>query len=120
MKTAAKFDADEFERTIREQAERVSKPKAERKTNRRNNGDASEHIQQLPPPQVPMAVARLFVSERCVCDGVPTLRHWRGGFWEWRKAHWREIEGRTVRSALYAFTENAAYIDDKRKPTPWA
>ena len=27
----------------------------------------------LPSPGMPMAVARLFIEERCQCDGVPTL-----------------------------------------------
>src|SRR5262249_55886455 len=30
----------------------------------------------LPSPNMPMAVARLFVAERCLDDGVLTLHHW--------------------------------------------
>ena len=34
----------------------------------------------LPPPSLPMAVARNFVTERCKgTDNALTLRHWRGG-----------------------------------------
>ena len=73
----------------------------------------------LPPPSVPMAVARIFVAERCIYDDVLTLRHWRGGFWRWQTSHWIELEDRAVRSLLYAFTENACYIAD-RAPMPWA
>jgi putative DNA primase/helicase len=64
----------------------------------------------LPPPSLPMAVARVFVSEHCLHDGMLTLRHWRGGWWRWRSSHWREVEDRGVRSLLYAFTEDAVYV----------
>jgi hypothetical protein len=52
----------------------------------------------LPPPQVPMAVARLFVAERCTYEETLTLRHWRGIWWQWRSSHWCELEDRAVRS----------------------
>jgi len=60
---------------------------------------------------VPMAVARTFV-EKCTHDGVLTLRHWRGGWWQWRSSHWIELEDRAVRSLLYAYTENAFYVTE--------
>ena len=28
--------------------------------------------------------------------GVPTLHHWRGGWWEWRTARWVEVEQRAM------------------------
>ena len=69
---------------------------------------------QLPPPTAPMQVARAFVTHSCLIDGIPdapTLRHWRGGWWVWRTTHWAEVENRTVRSLLYAFTEHAVYSE---------
>jgi len=74
----------------------------------------------LPSPNMPMAVARLFVAERCLDDGVLTLHHWRGGWWQWRRSHWAEVEDREVRSLLYAFTENARYRDAEGNMMPWA
>ena len=73
----------------------------------------------LPPPSVPMAVARVFVAERCIHDDLLTLRHWHGGWWSWQRAHWSEFENRAVRSLLYHFTDNARYMTDKG-PVPWA
>ena len=74
----------------------------------------------LPPPSVPMGVARVFVAECCLSDGVLTLHHWRGGWWQWRRSHWCEVEDRAVRSLLYAFTENASYLTEDGKAAPWA
>ena len=65
---------------------------------------------EIPPPQVPMAVARLFVAQHCMHAGTLTLRHWRGGWWQWQKSHWSELEERAVRSLLYTFTEHAFYL----------
>jgi putative DNA primase/helicase len=74
----------------------------------------------LPPPSVPMAVARKFVSERCLYDDHLTLHHWRGAWWQWRKSHWCELEDREVRGILYNFTEEAIYMGDKRLEQQWA
>src|SRR5262249_61961859 len=74
----------------------------------------------LPSPNVPMAVARIFVAERCLNDDVLTLRHWRGTWRQWHRSHWAEIEDREVRALLYAFTENACYIDAEGNMVPWA
>jgi putative DNA primase/helicase len=90
--------------------------KKSRKRARRDNGPGIV----MPSPAMPMAVARLFVAERCQYDGVLALHHWRGGWWQWRRSHWCELEDRAVLSLLYTFTENALYLDAEGNPTPWA
>src|SRR6516225_7941934 len=87
--------------------------KRSRKRARRDNGSG---IAMLPSPAQPMAVARLFVAERCLCDGMLTLHHWRGTWWEWKRSHWAEVEDREARSLLYTFTENALYLDAEGNP----
>ena len=55
----------------------------------------------LPPPTLPMQVARQFVQQCCLHEDVPdalNLRHWRGGWWQWRTSHWVEVENRAVRA----------------------
>ncbi|MBA2513361.1 MAG: NTP-binding protein [Solirubrobacterales bacterium] len=47
------------------------------------------------------------------------MRHWRGGWWEWRTSHWVEIEQRAMQAVAYTFTEHAAYVDEG-KHKPWA
>jgi len=74
----------------------------------------------FPSPSMPMAVARLFVEERYQCDGVLTLHHWRGTWWQWRQSHWCEMEGDAVRALLYTFAENARYRDAEGELVPWA
>ena len=74
---------------------------------------------ELPPPSVPMDVARKLVERRHRAFIALTLRHWRGEWWEWRGARWAEIDHRSVRAAAYAFTENAIYADGE-KTKPWA
>jgi putative DNA primase/helicase len=74
----------------------------------------------LPPPSMPMAVARIFADQECLHGDVPTLRHWRGGWWTWRLSHWVEIENRAIRGMLYRFAEHAIYYDSKGTPRPWA
>jgi hypothetical protein len=58
----------------------------------------------LPPPRFPMNVAREFVAEYCTHGDGLTLRHWRGGWWQWHRVHWREIEDRAVQASLYIYT----------------
>jgi hypothetical protein len=81
--------------------------------------DALRAPQLLPPPSMPMDVARVFVEKACLTDRLLTLRHWRGGWWVWRTSHWIEAEDRAVRALLYRFTEKALYATDKGMK-PWA
>lgn len=74
----------------------------------------------LPPPTQPMAVAREFVIARYEHEEGQRLRHWRGGWWEWRRSRWVEVEQRAVRAELYGYTEHAKYEDDKDNAKPWA
>jgi putative DNA primase/helicase len=81
---------------------------------------AGTGVVQLPSPGKPMKVARLFVDQHCLHDNVPTMYHWRGGWWRWRQTHWVEVEYRAVRSLLYTFTEHACYRDAEGNMVPWA
>ena len=86
--------------------------KREDRQDRHDGGNASEHPpvpHLLPPPSMPMAVARAFVEKSCSRDGLLTLLHWRGGWWLWRTTRWIEAEDRAVRALLYRFTENAVF-----------
>jgi putative DNA primase/helicase len=74
----------------------------------------------LPSPSKPMAVARVFVAKKHTEGGELTLRYWRGAWWSWRRAHWRESEPREIRSELYAFTEHSVYKTDKGMDAAWA
>jgi putative DNA primase/helicase len=75
----------------------------------------------LPSPAVPMTVAREFLKQaHTFDDGIPTLRHWRGGWWIWRMSYWGELDERTMRAQLYTFTENAIYLDEEGDGKPWA
>jgi putative DNA primase/helicase len=85
----------------------------------RSGGRAGKPL-LLPPPNEPMAVARLFVEMHCQHERLLTIRCWNGSWWTWRVAHWSEVHERTVRSLLYHFTENALYLDAKGGPVPWA
>jgi putative DNA primase/helicase len=75
----------------------------------------------LPPPSAPMEVARELVRERYAgTGGALTLRHWRGGWWEWQGPRWMEVEHRAMSSAAYSFTENAVWGGAKGDDVPWA
>jgi hypothetical protein len=76
----------------------------------------------LPPPSMPMPVARQFLDSTCMFeDGrIPMLRYWRGGWWLWRISFWQEIDESALRSLLYKFTEEAIYFNDADDPKPWA
>jgi len=74
----------------------------------------------LPPPNAPMKVARLFARECYTREGLSTLRHWRGGWCQWRDSRWVELEQRAMQAAAYRFTEYAAWVDAKGEEKPWA
>lgn len=99
--------------------DRLSRKQEGQRQQQRHTG-----AQVLPPPSAPMQVAREFVEKHCRHnDGANgaalTLRHWNGSWWAWRTSHWAEVEPRTVRSLLYAFTEYAVY-PAANGPAPWA
>jgi putative DNA primase/helicase len=75
----------------------------------------------LPAPAAPMKVAREFVGTNYTHHDGLTLRHWRGGWWEWHTTHWTEIEPRAIRAAAYEFTEHAVYWAGKggKDAKPW-
>ena len=75
----------------------------------------------LPPPSVPMEVARELVAKLYTGPGgAMTLRHWRGGWWKWHGPRWLEVEQRAVRASAYAFTESAVYVGGEDELKPWA
>jgi putative DNA primase/helicase len=78
---------------------------------------AGMHV--LPPSSKPMAVAREFIEAKCRHGEDLKLHYWRGGWWRWRRAHWSEVDERTICSELYRFTETAAYWVGKTL-MPWA
>ena len=99
---------------------------AERRRTKQDSSSNSKPPEDavLPPPTAPMQVARKLAEERYTHPSeVPILRHWRGGWWQWRTSHWAEVEYRAVRAAAYDFTEHATYLKaTKEGPeiTPWA
>jgi putative DNA primase/helicase len=119
--SAPKWNPEDYEHEIRKEVERISKPKRQRENGGERRGHR-EHARTsptvLPPPNMPMEVARAFVAKHCIGDDL-TLRHWRGGWWAWQGSHWVERENRQVRSLLYAFTEHALYVAGKSM-APWA
>ena len=68
-----------------------------------------KETRKLPAPSAPMNVARVFVGERYVHEGMLTLHHWRGGWWRWRGPRWVELEQRAMAAEAYRFTERAVY-----------
>ena len=61
---------------------------------------------RLPAPTNPMAVARKVV-ENYRADDCYTLRRWRGGWMQWARTHWAEVEETVVRSGVYERLDNA-------------
>ncbi|MEZ2144931.1 phage/plasmid primase, P4 family [Bradyrhizobium sp. DN5] len=90
------------------------------RSKRENERSEPPQAHMLPPPGMPMAVAREFI-ERCgrSDDGELTIRHWRGGWWIWRTLYWQETDDRAMRALLYKFTENAFY-PAAGGPADWA
>lgn len=116
-------DLDGFDKKFKATLATVTPIKHEREKRKRTDARSGEEdlrqTRQLPSPNTPMAVARLFLDDECMHEGSPTLRHWHGGWWQWQRSHWIELEDRAVRSLLYGFTEDAIYWSDK-KLVEWA
>src|SRR5262249_60727411 len=84
------------------------------------SGDEENHAEHartsacprlLPPPSMPMLVARVFVAGHCTLDGELTLRHWRGGWWRWRSSHWRGVKDRGGGRPFFAFNQGARLFE---------
>jgi putative DNA primase/helicase len=73
---------------------------------------------RLPPPNVPMGVARA-VQADLTENGDLTIYRWRGAWWEWHGSYWSETSDAEVRSRLYHITEKAIYAT-KEGSVPWA
>jgi putative DNA primase/helicase len=83
--------------------------------------DEGNEIVELPPPSNPMAVARELAADYLSDDHL-TLIRWRGGWMQWHRTHWAEVEETVVRSWLYRRLEHAAYEDTSGRKTlvkPW-
>src|SRR4051794_38276790 len=66
---------------------------------------AEDAGRELPPPSMPMAVARELVADRYTGpDAALTLRHWRGGWGYWEGPRWTELEQRAMTPAGYEST----------------
>lgn len=61
-------------------------------------------------PADPLPSARVFLNERFRAQGQATLRCYGGILFEWRDNHFVLLEDSALRSALYAFTENALRV----------
>jgi hypothetical protein len=85
--------------------------------------DRGHEGRELPPPNDPMAVARVIAAESFTdSEGDLILRYWRGGWWHWRTTRWTEWELRAVQQAAYEFTEHAIYLEKTKQgpvATPW-
>jgi hypothetical protein len=122
-----KWNPEVYEREIRKEVERVSKPKRQRETGG-NGGDRREQARTppkiLPPPNMPMKVARAFVTQQCTGDAdALILRHWRGGWWAWQGSHWVEREriGRFAACSMHSpSTPGIARVMGSRRGRPIA
>jgi putative DNA primase/helicase len=84
----------------------------------KGRGKAGNKLTLLPPPNLPMEVAREFAKHYDRFDEL-TIRRWRGGWWIWRTSHWQEVDDPAMRALLYKFTEHAVYIKED-DVLPWA
>jgi D5 N terminal like len=73
----------------------------------------------LPGPGNPMGVARVIIRDHQSDDGELTLRHWRGGWMQWRRTHWVEAEEKAIKSWAYGRLERARYWDATGALTLW-
>jgi putative DNA primase/helicase len=74
----------------------------------------------LPGPGNPMGVARVIIGDHLTDDGELTLRHWRGGWMQWRETHWVEAEEKAIKSWAYGRLERAWYWDTRAEELrPW-
>jgi len=78
----------------------------------------------VPPPSMPLAVARVFLDDARKGDGdLPLLRSHRATFYAWSGTCWPELEERALRSELYRWLEYAVWetsTGDDAEFVPWA
>ena len=80
-----------------------------------------EVLKIVPPPLIPMAVARALVKAFFSTPaGVLTLRFHRGDFYRWNGRHWLVMDPKDVRGDVYRRLEHAHYKHPKNGTQPFA
>ena len=64
-------------------------------------------------PRDPMASARRLMDAIYKVGDIPTLRHWRDGFYQWVGTHYREIDRAAIEAVVWRFLDRAMRVADK-------
>lgn len=84
--------------------------------------DATDNFDVYPPAQLPMSVARRLVADLFTSDQHRTLARWRGDFWTWEGAAWKQVEDELdVKGPLWERLEKVTIKgDNEGEERPWA
>ena len=58
-------------------------------------------------PRDPMPSARVMLADRFTTDGLRTMQHYRGTFWRWDGACYRDADPDSVQSAIWTYLDDA-------------
>lgn len=93
-------------------------PRSSRAASAEPSTPAGEAVPVLDPVD-PMTSARQMVSARYMVGDRGTLKHWRDGFYEWAKTHWREVDRAAVEAAVWCYLDHARRYDKNGNLMPF-
>lgn len=86
-----------------------SKPDQENLTSVQRDGEGRPILD----PNDPMPAARVLLSERFTVRGVRSMHHYRGTFWRWDGACFREADRDSVQAVIWKYLDNARKLGGK-------
>lgn len=70
-------------------------------------------------PRDPMPSARVMVADRYTRDSLRTIHHYRGSFWRWDGACYRETDHDSIQAAIWDYLDAALRYGKEGEPLPF-
>lgn len=70
-------------------------------------------------PRDPMPSARVMVADRFTKDSLRTIHHYRGTFWRWDGACYRETDHDSIQAAIWDYLDAALRYGKEGEPLPF-
>lgn len=70
-------------------------------------------------PRDPMPTARMLLADSFTASGMATMRHYRGTFWRWNGASYRDADGDSVQARVWDYLDGAKRFGKEGEELPF-